>query len=169
MVRGGRVSADDWNTGMTVVRFDLSAIRQGQWYEHLIRFVLGGLATVLAGVIAALAGPFWGGLFLAFPAIFCASSTLIEKHERRKKEIKNLQGTRRGQQAAALDAFGAMLGSFGMAAFALTVLFGRSISPPIVLGLAAVSWLFIAIVVWSAGRVVLRRFKSDAPKRAGRL
>ena len=169
MVSGGRVSADDWNTGMTVVRCDLSAIKQGRWYEHLIRFVLGGLATVLAGVIAKLAGPFWGGLFLAFPAIFCARSTLIEKHERRKKEIKNLQGTRRGQQAAALDAFGAMLGSFGMAAFALTVLFGRSLSLPIVLGLAVISWLFIAIVFWNAGRVVFRRLQPSSPKRASRL
>jgi hypothetical protein len=52
-----------------------------------------------------------GGLFLAFPAIFCASATLIEKHERERKEEKGLQGKERGQDAAVLDAAGAGLGS----------------------------------------------------------
>jgi hypothetical protein len=56
---------------------------------------------------------------LAFPAIFCASATLIEKHERERKAEKGLRGERRGKQAAALDAAGAGLGSFGLAAFAL--------------------------------------------------
>ena len=37
-------------------------------------------------------GPGIGGLFLAFPAIFPASDTLIEKHERRRKQKKGLQG-----------------------------------------------------------------------------
>ena len=149
---------------MNVVRCNISALRQGRWYEHVIRFVLGGLVTVLAGIIAALAGPFWGGLFLAFPAIFCASSTLIEKHERKKKESKGMQGARREQQAAALDAFGAVLGSFGMATFALTILFGRSLSPSVVLGFSAVIWLFNAIVAWRVGRSILRWLSSDSPK-----
>ena len=48
---------------------------------------------------------------MAVPAIFCASATLIEKHERERKEEKGLQGKERGQDAAALDAAGAGLGS----------------------------------------------------------
>jgi hypothetical protein len=58
-----------------------------------------------------------GGLFLAFPAIFCASATLSEKHERQRKTLRGLKGERRGTDAAALDASGAALGAVGMMAF----------------------------------------------------
>ena len=85
-----------------IVRAKWSALKQGQWYEYLVRFALGGLATVLAGLVADIWGPATGGLFLAFPAIFCASATLIEKHERERKEKKGLQGKERGKDAAAL-------------------------------------------------------------------
>ena len=75
------------------IRF--SALADSHWYEYAIRFVLGGVTTVVAGVIAKYYGPVVGGLFLAFPAIFPASATLIEKHEREKKERLGLRGTRR--------------------------------------------------------------------------
>jgi hypothetical protein len=68
------------------VRVRWSALKQSRWYEYLLRFVLGGLATVLAGAVAQFFGPEAGGLFLAFPAIFGASATLIEKHERERKQ-----------------------------------------------------------------------------------
>ena len=87
-----------------VVHVKLSALKEGRWYEYLVRFVLGGLATVVAGIVADTWGPAAGGLFLAFPAIFCASATLIEKHERQRKERKGLAGKERGKNAAALDA-----------------------------------------------------------------
>ena len=109
-----------------IVSLKVSALRQSRWYEHLLRFGLGGLVTLLAGVIADLWGPAIGGLFLAFPAIFCASSTMIEKHERQRKQEHNLNGERRGTDAAALDARGAALGSIGLMAFVLIVwLLGR--------------------------------------------
>ncbi len=54
--------------------------------DYAIRFLFGGLITVAAGIIAKRFGPGIGGLFLAFPAIFPASATLIEKHEKEKKE-----------------------------------------------------------------------------------
>jgi hypothetical protein len=92
-----------------IVRAKFSALKQGDWYEYLVRFALGGLATVVAGLVADIWGPAAGGLFLAFPAIFCASATLIEKHERERKEKKGLQGKERGKDAAALDAAGAGL------------------------------------------------------------
>jgi hypothetical protein len=71
-----------------VVHFKFSALEQGRPYEYVVRFALGGLATVVAGLVADWAGPEAGGLMLAFPAIFCASATLIEKHERERKEKK---------------------------------------------------------------------------------
>jgi hypothetical protein len=74
-----------------VVRAKLSALKRDHWYELIVRFALGGLATVTAGVVADIWGPTVGGLFLAFPAIFCAS-TLIEKHERARKKEKGLEG-----------------------------------------------------------------------------
>lgn len=40
--------------------------------------------TALAGVIAKHYGPVIGGLFFAFPAIFPASATLIEKTRNRR-------------------------------------------------------------------------------------
>jgi hypothetical protein len=85
--------------------------------------------TVVAGLIAARFGPVIGGLFLAFPAIFPASATLIEKHVRERKEKAGLPGARRGKEAAALDAAGAVLGSFGLAAFGVVIwLIDRAVS-----------------------------------------
>jgi hypothetical protein len=78
-----------------IVHVKFSALGESRWYEYLVRFVLGGLTTVVAGVIADLYGPQLGGLFLAFPAIFCASATLIEKHERQRKKKRGVAGQRR--------------------------------------------------------------------------
>ena len=69
-----------------LIRLKGSALKETKGYEYLVRFGLGGITTVLAGVIADRFGPATGGLFLAFPAIFCASATLIEKHERERKQ-----------------------------------------------------------------------------------
>ena len=72
---------------MIPIRFSPSSLREGRWYEYLIRFALGGAATVFTGLVSSRYGASIGGLFLALPAIFCASATLIEKHEiRRKRE-----------------------------------------------------------------------------------
>jgi hypothetical protein len=63
----------------------------------------GGLITAIAGVIAKQFGPAVAGLFLAFPAMFPASATLIEKHEKQKKEKKGLHGAQHGREAASMD------------------------------------------------------------------
>ena len=85
---------------------------------------------MVAGLIAARFGPVVGGLFLAFPAIFPASATLIEKHVRRRKEKAGLSGVRRGREAAALDAAGAALGSLAAFAIVIWLLIGRCSSRP---------------------------------------
>jgi Protein of unknown function (DUF3147) len=69
-----------------------SSLKEGRWYEYLVRFALGGAATVFTGFISSLFGASIGGLFLALPAIFCASATLIEKHEIRRKREAGLDG-----------------------------------------------------------------------------
>ena len=108
--------------------------------------------TVVAGLIAARLGPVIGGLFLAFPAIFPASATLIEKHVRERKEKAGLAGARRGKEAAALDAAGAALGSFGLMAFGLVIWLMIVQSPAGALVLAAASWLVVALLGWQVRR-----------------
>jgi hypothetical protein len=104
---------------VTPIRFSPSSLREGRWYEYVIRFALGGGATVFTGLLSSRYGATVGGLFLALPAIFCASATLIEKHEIRRKRQAGLAGERRGKEAAALDAAGAALGAIGLLAFAM--------------------------------------------------
>jgi hypothetical protein len=135
-----------------IVRFKASALLQTRWYEYVLRFALGGAMTVIAGLIAARFGPVIGGLFLAFPAIFPASATLIEKHVRERKEKAGLRGARRGKDAAALDAAGAVLGSFGLAAFGLVIRLMIVPSPTWSLILAASAWFAVAISGWVAWR-----------------
>jgi hypothetical protein len=126
----------------------LSSLKDGRWYEYLVRFALGGFATVLTGVISATCGASIGGVFLALPAIFCASATLIEKHETRRKRDAGLRGSRRGQQAAALDATGAALGSIGMAAFAASFAFLVSRSVTAAFAGACAAWGLGALGAW---------------------
>ncbi|WP_371259089.1 DUF3147 family protein [Bradyrhizobium sp. WSM1743] len=125
-----------------------SALKETRWYEYAIRFVLGGCATVLAGIIGSQFGVSVGGLFLALPAIFCASATLIESHERHAKEKAGVSGRRRGQKAAALDAAGAALGSIGLAAFAAVfhATVGTSIAFAFIAALTA--WAIVSVSAW---------------------
>ena len=133
-----------------IVRVKWSALKQSRWYEYVLRLVLGGLATALAGAIAEFFGRETGGLFLAFPAIFCASATLIEKHEQQKKARAGIQVTIRGRQAVALDAAGAALGSLGLAAFALVVwLLLPEHGAGTTLSAALAAWLAVSLAGWN--------------------
>jgi hypothetical protein len=127
-----------------IVKASSSTLKDGRWYEYLIRFVLGGMATVATGVISSRFGAPVGGLFLALPATFCASAT-IEKHERRRKREAGLDGQRRGQQAAALDAAGAALGSIGMLGFALIFSLLVKRQAPIAFVAALAGWCVISV------------------------
>ncbi|HEY1862509.1 MAG TPA: hypothetical protein VGG77_02220 [Roseiarcus sp.] len=135
-----------------VVRFKLSAVKDSRWYELVLRFFLGGLATVVAGVAGNVWGPVVGGLFLAVPAIFFASATLIEKHESERKEEKGLKAGERGKNAAALDAVGAGLGAAGLAAFGAVVWLLAPVT--------AAGSLALATIVWFAVSALLRRVRS---------
>jgi len=135
-----------------LVRFKLAALKETQAHEYLVRFALGGLTTVAAGLVADYGGPALGGLMLAFPAIFCASATLIEKHERTKKRSKGLHGARRGKEAAALDAAGAAWGSIAMAAFAVAIYLLATGSPAVCLVRACLIWLAVAVGLFLARR-----------------
>jgi hypothetical protein len=135
-----------------IVRLNPSALREIRWYEYAVRFALGGAMTTIAGLIAVHFGPVVGGLFLAFPAIFPASATLIEKHARERKEKAGLSGVRRGRDAAALDAVGAALGSLGLAAFGAVIWLEIERSAPVALLLATAAWLAVAVLGWAVRR-----------------
>jgi hypothetical protein len=104
-----------------IIKIDLSSLRRTKWHDYLVRFLLGGAMTVLAGLIAKHFGPMVGGVFLAFPAIFPASATLLDRDQREKKRKAGIPVTLRGRLAVALDARGAAMGSIAMGAFALLV------------------------------------------------
>jgi hypothetical protein len=131
------------------ILINLAVLRQVKWYEHFTRFLLGGLISVVAGLIAKAFGPTVGGLFLAFPAIFPASATLLDKHEREKKQKVGIPVTIRGRLAVGLDARGAAMGSLALAAFAWVIWkMLPHANPPGVLGAAFALWIALAIAIW---------------------
>jgi len=131
------------------IKVDLSTLRQTNCHDYAVRFLFGGLITAVAGIIAKKFGPGIGGLFLAFPAIFPASATLIEKHEREKKESAGLNGAVRGRSAASIDAAVSSMGSIGLLVFAWAVWqFMPRARAWIVLGGATLLWLGVAVAVW---------------------
>lgn len=131
------------------VSLKLAALGKSTWHDYAARFLFGGAITVIAGLIAKHYGAATGGLFLAFPAIFPASATLIEKHEIEKKHKAGLHGTRRGRESAGLDAAGAALGSLGMIVFAALVWTIPAAVPFwLVLALATVAWAGVSVLLW---------------------
>lgn len=131
----------------------LSSLKETKPLEYLVRFVFGGAATVLAGLVAKHFGPGAGGLFLAFPAIFPATATLIESHEKKRMAKIGHNGTNRGRIAASIDAGGAALGCFGLGAFALVLwrLLPQHSSVLILLASLA-AWLAVSITLWEVRR-----------------
>src|ERR1700745_3193698 len=131
------------------IHFDISALKATKWYEYALRFLFGGAIAVITGVLARRYGPVFGGLFLAFPAIFPASATLVEKHEREKKRRAGIPKKKRGCKAAALDAYGAALGSIGLCGFGLVVwIASPRLDSILVLILATSAWTAASVFLW---------------------
>lgn len=136
-----------------VVKLELVSFRSTTWTEYITRFVFGGTITLLAGLIADKFGAAIGGLFLAFPAIFPASASLIAKHEQAKKRRTGRNGEVRGALAAALDAAGTAMGCLGLAGFAAvawTLLPRLALWETLVF--ATGIWVVAAIAAWIVRR-----------------
>lgn len=135
------------------VTFDFSALAKTNRHEFGIRFLCGGAITVVAGLLAKAFGPVLGGLFLAFPAIFPASATLVEKHEREKKQNAGIVTSIRGRQAAALDARGAAMGAIGLGCFAFVAweLLPHA-NAVLVLLTGLCVWLAASVLIWTANK-----------------
>jgi hypothetical protein len=136
------------------IKFHLDALKTTKWWEHLIRFIFGGAITVIAGVIAKKYGPAVGGLFLAFPAIFPASATMLERHEQEEKEEKGVDPGRRGCDAAALDARGAAIGSIALMLFAVFVWRLLPTHSIWIIVEAGALWLTASVALW-----LLRKYR----------
>jgi Protein of unknown function (DUF3147) len=137
------------------------SLRDVKPHDYVIRFLFGGLCTLLAGLIAKHWGPEIGGLFLAFPAIFPAGASLLERHERDKKQKVGLDGTIRGSVVAGVDAIGASAGCVGLIAFAATLWIGLPVHNAYLVIVAGTSiWGGVSIIVWGLlkGRAFRHRF-----------
>lgn len=136
------------------IEFDISALRRTRWYEYALRFFFGGAVTVIAGLIAKRCGPVFGGLFLAFPAIFPASATLVQKHETQKKQNAGIVDKVRGRKASALDARGAAFGCIALMCFA-GVAWGAlpGWNTALSLGTAGAVWLAVALLAWRVAKL----------------
>jgi hypothetical protein len=138
-----------------MIRLDFSALKTVKPSEYVTRFVFGGLVTVFAGLVAKFYGPVIGGLFLAVPAIFPATVTLIEKHEKQKKQRAGYEGTNRGRSAASVEAAGTSLGAIGLICFGLILWrFLPTHSAWLILPVAGCCWLAVATLLW----VLRKRF-----------
>jgi preprotein translocase subunit Sss1 len=134
---------------MTKIVMDFSSLRQTTWREYLKRFLMGGAITAIVGIIGSKFGPGIGGLFLAFPAIFPASATLIEKHELEKKGRAELSGVLRSRKVAAVDAAGAAIGCVGLVGFAVTVYKMLPVYPAgLALSVAVLIWMAVSVLLW---------------------
>lgn len=89
------------------IRLRPGELRRPPKRDWAVRFAFGAGVSALAAVVSALAGPYAGGLFLAFPAILLASVTLIGKEE--------------GLRQAGQDVRGATFGGAGQIGFAAVV------------------------------------------------
>lgn len=134
-----------------IVKIDAAGLKETTVSEYVIRFAFGGAITAAAGLIGKAWGPAINSLFLAFPAIFPASATLLAKHQEERRQQSGAGPD--GITAAAIDARGAATGSVGLLAFAaICWLLIPRFSPALVLIGATVLWAVVAGSVWLLAR-----------------
>jgi hypothetical protein len=147
--------------GHMKIEVDTSRLGESRWYEYVVRFAFGGGVTAAAGLIAKHYGPSVGGLFLAFPAIFPATATLIEKHEKERKEREGKNGTQRARTAVGMDAIGTTIGAIALLVFA-GIAWRQMPSwslPPVLLG-AMAAWLFVAGSGWLEWQMIRKHLRT---------
>ena len=130
-------------------KLETTSLRQTTPMEYTRRFLFGGLATVVATLIANKWGPVIGGMFLAFPGIFPAGVSLVEKHKIDREAAAGKTGLASARGEASVEAAGASAGTWGLAAFALVVWKESAIhSLPVLLGWAALAWATVSGMAW---------------------
>jgi hypothetical protein len=61
--------------------FNAGKLREARTRDLIVRFIAGGMTSIVAGLVTLAFGARVGGILLAFPAILAASLTLIEEQE----------------------------------------------------------------------------------------
>lgn len=126
---------------------DLGKLRQVKAKDYLVRFVLGAVISIGAGILVKEVGPRFGGMFLAFPAILPASLTLVQKEE--------------GSRQADRNAIGAILGGFGLSVFGLIVeKTAFNVEPFVSIVLALCGWAVTAVTLYAV-LAILRPESAD--------
>lgn len=115
---------------------DPGKLRKVKPRHLLLRFAMGAVVSVLAGLVGLALGPRVGGMFLAFPAMMVAALTLIEEEEGTSESIADVRGS--------------VIGAIGMLLFAtvVTLLTERS-WPGFALILAALVWLLAGVSIYT--------------------
>jgi hypothetical protein len=85
------------------VKLKFDSLKETKQTEYVSRFVFGGVVTVLAGFVADHYGPVLGGLFLAFPGIFPAGVSLVEKHKTLREKAEGKHGVRSARGQASVE------------------------------------------------------------------
>jgi uncharacterized membrane protein (GlpM family) len=118
------------------VGVDLSKLREVSQRDLWIRFGAGA-GTSLAAALVGLAGSTrLAGPLLAFPAIYLAGLTLVERKE--------------GPDEAHEVARGAVVGAVALAAFAVaTALLATAVAWPVALLAATASWAVVAAAIYA--------------------
>ena len=123
-----------------IIKAEPARLRRTEWWECVLRFAFGGIVTVLTGLIAKEFGAVVGGLFLAFPGIFPAGITLVERHERSKG---------RGRKVSSVVAAGAVAGSIGLVAFGAVAWYALPrLAEWQALPAALIAWLAVSLLAW---------------------
>jgi hypothetical protein len=118
--------------------------------EYASRFLFGGLVTVFAGLIADHYGPVVGGLFLAFPGIFPAGVSLVEKHKMQREASAGKLGTQSARGEASVEAAGGSIGAIGLMGFAIVLWWGLpTYSFLLMLIIASAAWIVVSGLLWS--------------------
>ena len=113
--------------GEPTIAWDIGRLHDVKASELTVRFAFGAAVSVAAAIAGKIFGPMVGGMFLAFPAILPAALTLVER--------------KHGTEAAVHDQRGALLGAFGMVAFAVVATLAFThLSVGIVVILASAAW-----------------------------
>jgi hypothetical protein len=122
---------------------ELGRLREVSLRDLGIRFAAGAATSLGAALIGTFVGSRPSGPFLAFPAIYMAGLTLIERKE--------------GEEEATATARGAVVGALALAAFAIVVDFltGR-IAWPLALLAGLGVWFAVAFGVYAAVRPLIR-------------
>ena len=129
------------------LRFD--SLKQTKPTEYLSRFVFGGLVTIFAGFVADHFGPVIGGLFLAFPGIFPAGVSLVEKHKAQREAAEGKLGTWSARGQASVEAAGASVGTLGLMGFALVLWQGLPMHNFFTMMLmAGATWIAMSWLFW---------------------